>query len=196
MIRFVDGKPSKVWFSQHSGGQAFKYDVLDKYDGGLRVSFSRLSRSQHIILTTINSPSPTAQTAPTQSTPPTATTPTASPTSTSPKASSRTTPRRVHAGTPPYQHTTTPTTKTPKGSRRTTRSKFFFENPPTLPPFFHAREHLPNACETETPPAGSLSPATGATSNTPRTTTSRSASWASTSCACTPTGPRGRRTSS
>jgi len=38
MIRFVDGKPSKVWFSQHSGGQAFKYDVLDKYDGGLRVS--------------------------------------------------------------------------------------------------------------------------------------------------------------
>jgi hypothetical protein len=38
MIRFVDGKPSKVWFSQHSGGQAFEYGVLDKYDSGLRVS--------------------------------------------------------------------------------------------------------------------------------------------------------------
>jgi hypothetical protein len=56
MIRFIDGKPSKVWFSQHSGGQAFKYDVLDKYDGGLRVSstprpspFSRTVR--HDILT-------------------------------------------------------------------------------------------------------------------------------------------------
>jgi len=38
MIRFVDGKPSKVWFSQHSAGQAFEYDVLEKYSDGPRVS--------------------------------------------------------------------------------------------------------------------------------------------------------------
>jgi hypothetical protein len=38
MIRFVNGKPSELWYSQHSDGQAFEYDVLEKYDGGQRVS--------------------------------------------------------------------------------------------------------------------------------------------------------------
>jgi hypothetical protein len=42
MIRFKAGKPSEVWYSQHSDGQAFEYDVLEKYDGGLRVSPSLL----------------------------------------------------------------------------------------------------------------------------------------------------------
>lgn len=38
MIRFVDNVPSAIWFSQHSNGQAFKYETVDKYAGGLRVS--------------------------------------------------------------------------------------------------------------------------------------------------------------
>jgi hypothetical protein len=42
MIRFKAGKPSEVWYSQHSDGQAFEYDVLEKYDGSLRVSPSLL----------------------------------------------------------------------------------------------------------------------------------------------------------
>jgi hypothetical protein len=45
MIRFVDGKPSELWYSQHSGGQAFEYGALEKYDGGLRVSLPCLSSS-------------------------------------------------------------------------------------------------------------------------------------------------------
>lgn len=38
MIRFVDGKPSAVWYSQHSNGQAFEYGTVMKLDGGDRVS--------------------------------------------------------------------------------------------------------------------------------------------------------------
>jgi hypothetical protein len=30
MIRFVDGKPTAVWYSQHENGQAFIYDVVEK----------------------------------------------------------------------------------------------------------------------------------------------------------------------
>jgi hypothetical protein len=30
MIRFQDGKPTYVWYSQHANGQAFKYDILEK----------------------------------------------------------------------------------------------------------------------------------------------------------------------
>lgn len=41
MIRFVDEKPSQVWFSQHSAGQAFEYKVLEKFNGGPRVSNSQ-----------------------------------------------------------------------------------------------------------------------------------------------------------
>lgn len=50
MIRFVDGKPSELWYSQHSGGQAFEYDALEKYAGGLRVSLPCLSASAcHVV---------------------------------------------------------------------------------------------------------------------------------------------------
>lgn len=52
MIRFVGGEPSQVWFSQHSAGQAFKYDVLEKYDGGIRVSSPRshqCTKNAHLI---------------------------------------------------------------------------------------------------------------------------------------------------
>jgi hypothetical protein len=39
MIRFIDGQPQSMWFSQHGGGQAFSYDVVEKI--GLRpVSYS------------------------------------------------------------------------------------------------------------------------------------------------------------
>lgn len=36
MIRFSNGKPQAVWFSQHSNGEAFTYSCLNKYNGGLR----------------------------------------------------------------------------------------------------------------------------------------------------------------
>lgn len=43
MIRFVNEKPNAIWYSQHSNGQAFEYDIVDKYNGGLRVSRSTLA---------------------------------------------------------------------------------------------------------------------------------------------------------
>jgi len=37
MVRFVDGTPQAVWFSQHSDGEAFTYDAVQKSsDSGLR----------------------------------------------------------------------------------------------------------------------------------------------------------------
>ena len=33
MIRFKDGKPDAVWYSQHASGQAFKWTTLEKKDG-------------------------------------------------------------------------------------------------------------------------------------------------------------------
>jgi hypothetical protein len=41
MIRFQNGTPDALWYSQHSNGQAFKYSTVHKYDdgaGSLRVS--------------------------------------------------------------------------------------------------------------------------------------------------------------
>lgn len=38
MTRFVNGTPTDIWFSQHSNGQAFTYEALEKYDYSLRVS--------------------------------------------------------------------------------------------------------------------------------------------------------------
>jgi hypothetical protein len=32
MIRFVDETPSALWYSQHSGGQAFKYSAVQKHE--------------------------------------------------------------------------------------------------------------------------------------------------------------------
>lgn len=31
MVRFQDEVPQAIWYSQHSNGQAFKYDVVEKY---------------------------------------------------------------------------------------------------------------------------------------------------------------------
>lgn len=36
MIRFVNGVPSAVWYSQHSSGQAISYEATEKYLGGGR----------------------------------------------------------------------------------------------------------------------------------------------------------------
>ena len=38
MIRFRDGIPQAIWYSQHSNGQAFHYGTVNKYDDGMRVS--------------------------------------------------------------------------------------------------------------------------------------------------------------
>ena len=38
MVRFQNGKPQAVWYSQHANGQAFYYDTTVKYQDGIRVS--------------------------------------------------------------------------------------------------------------------------------------------------------------
>lgn len=38
MVRFQNGTPTAVWYSQHSNGEAFTYDTVQKYTDGLRVS--------------------------------------------------------------------------------------------------------------------------------------------------------------
>lgn len=35
MVRFANGTPTAVWYSQHSNGEAFTYDAVQK--SGLRV---------------------------------------------------------------------------------------------------------------------------------------------------------------
>ncbi|KAF2876988.1 hypothetical protein BDV95DRAFT_589636 [Massariosphaeria phaeospora] len=36
MIRFANGLPTHMWYSQHANGQAFRYDVTRKHNSGLR----------------------------------------------------------------------------------------------------------------------------------------------------------------
>jgi hypothetical protein len=38
MVRFSDGKPTAIWYSQHANGEAFTYEAVSKYEGGVRVS--------------------------------------------------------------------------------------------------------------------------------------------------------------
>lgn len=39
MVRFQDGTPQAIWYSQHSNGEAFTYDATEKYgNGSTRVS--------------------------------------------------------------------------------------------------------------------------------------------------------------
>ena len=38
MIRFQDGTPTALWYSQHANGEAFTYESVEKYSDGLRVS--------------------------------------------------------------------------------------------------------------------------------------------------------------
>lgn len=37
MIRFANGNPTAIWYSQHSNGEAFTYGAAQKYNGGVRV---------------------------------------------------------------------------------------------------------------------------------------------------------------
>ena len=37
MVRFQNGTPQAVWYSQHDNGEAFTYDVVEKFTDGLRV---------------------------------------------------------------------------------------------------------------------------------------------------------------
>jgi len=66
MIRFVDGKPTAIWYSQHANGQAFEYDTVHKYDGGIKVSELQ---AELLLILTSHSPLPTVPTVLTQSTP-------------------------------------------------------------------------------------------------------------------------------
>ena len=34
MVRFQNGEPQALWYSQHDNGEAFVYDVVEKYQGG------------------------------------------------------------------------------------------------------------------------------------------------------------------
>jgi hypothetical protein len=43
MVRFQNGVPSVVWYSQHATGQAFKYEVVLKDEANLRVGCPRTS---------------------------------------------------------------------------------------------------------------------------------------------------------
>jgi hypothetical protein len=39
MIRFINGEPKYVWFSQHANGEAFTFSALQKDKSGKRVGF-------------------------------------------------------------------------------------------------------------------------------------------------------------
>ncbi|KAK5728031.1 hypothetical protein LTR17_012228 [Elasticomyces elasticus] len=36
MVRFQDGKPQAIWYSQHANGEAFRYSVVEKYENAIR----------------------------------------------------------------------------------------------------------------------------------------------------------------
>lgn len=110
MVRFMNGKPTGLWYSQHSNGEAFTYDATEKYNGGLRVSqvvfgwatltfqslwhtaaMVRTQSMQHLALTIIPFLTSTFLLVP-----------------------SRTTATRATSGIQPYQHTTPSMTPTPR----------------------------------------------------------------------------------
>jgi len=59
MIRFINGIPKYVWFSQHANGEAFKFEILRKDASGKRVSLHSSpisSPSQNACMRIIHSP--------------------------------------------------------------------------------------------------------------------------------------------
>ncbi len=55
MIRFQDGIPRAVWYSQHAYGQAFTYDAVEKKNGR---PIAYVARGSHAIYATPGSSSP------------------------------------------------------------------------------------------------------------------------------------------
>ena len=52
MIRFVDGVPQAVWYSQHGNGEAFRYSVVEKHSDGRRpVSYSAIGSHANYAIT-------------------------------------------------------------------------------------------------------------------------------------------------
>lgn len=45
MVRFQDGVPTAVWYSQHSNGEAFTYETVQKWTDGLRVGLADLENA-------------------------------------------------------------------------------------------------------------------------------------------------------
>jgi hypothetical protein len=41
MVRFKNGVPDVMWYSQHATGQAFKFEVVQKDEANLRVGHHR-----------------------------------------------------------------------------------------------------------------------------------------------------------
>lgn len=50
MVRFQNGEPQAVWYSQHANGEAFTYGVTQKFEGGTRVSESECETSESTYL--------------------------------------------------------------------------------------------------------------------------------------------------
>ncbi len=47
MVRFNNSEPQAIWYSQHSNGEAFVYDVVEKYGTqGVRVSCLKVVREK------------------------------------------------------------------------------------------------------------------------------------------------------
>lgn len=42
MVRFANGTPTAVWYSQHSNGEAFTYKALNKTSLRVRTAYTRV----------------------------------------------------------------------------------------------------------------------------------------------------------
>jgi hypothetical protein len=70
MVRFHNELPTVVWYSQHSSGQAFKYEVVMKDKANIRVCDSLLfAVGENCLLNKHRSQFPSLATAPTPTTP-------------------------------------------------------------------------------------------------------------------------------
>ena len=106
VVRFENGLPIQVFFSEHYFGEAYSYAAVEKIGKRVRLPISHSIRLFRL-LTYPTSPSVSPPQEPTPCTPPPASTATSSP-----GASSTTLPIAALSGTPPLTRTPTPTTRT------------------------------------------------------------------------------------
>ena len=126
MIRFANGTPTAMWFSQHASGQAFTYAALEKkgkrplsYSGnGTHANYAVKGSVCPLLCPSKASQSPANH----QSLSPTANTTTQSPASTSTPASSSTTQTAASYGTPSSMPTLTLTTPAQRFSTHQART--------------------------------------------------------------------------